>query len=137
MKGKLDSSTIIAGIFNTQLSVVGGLVTKSCLTLVTPWTIAHQVPLSMGFSRQEDWSGLPCPPPGDLPSPGIKPASPASPALQVDSLLTEPRGEPRECSFSSVHFTHSVMSDSLRRHESQHARPPCPSQTPRVHSDSC
>jgi len=41
----------------------------------------------MGFSRQGNWSGLPCPPPGDLPDPGIKPASPAAPALQADSLL--------------------------------------------------
>ena len=44
---------------------------------VTPWTVAHQAPLSMGFSRQEHWSGFPCPPPGDLPNPGIEPASPA------------------------------------------------------------
>ena len=44
----------------------------------TPWTVAHQVPLSMGFSRQEYWSGLPCPPPGGLPDPGILPASPVS-----------------------------------------------------------
>ena len=42
-----------------------------------PWTVAHQAPLSMGFSRQEYWSGLPFPSPGDLPSPGIKPESPA------------------------------------------------------------
>ena len=48
---------------------------------VTPWTISHQAPLSMGFSRQEYWSGLPCPPPGDLLNPGIKPASLTSPAL--------------------------------------------------------
>ena len=46
----------------------------------TPWTVAHQVPLSVGFSRQEHWSGLPCPPPGDLPDPGIQPESPVSPA---------------------------------------------------------
>ena len=46
----------------------GGLVAKSCLTLVTPWTVAHQAPLSMGFSRQEYWSGLPFPSPGDLPT---------------------------------------------------------------------
>ena len=45
------------------------------------WTIVHQSPLSMGFSRHEYWSGLPCPPSGDLPSPGIKPASLTSPAL--------------------------------------------------------
>ena len=49
---------------------------------VTPWTVACQAPLSMGFSRQEDWSGLPFPSPGDLPHPGIKPASlTSSPAL--------------------------------------------------------
>ena len=48
---------------------------------VTPWTVACQAPLSMGFSRQEYWSGLPCPPPGDLPDPGIEPMSLMSPAL--------------------------------------------------------
>ena len=47
----------------------------------TPWTVASQAPLSMGFSRQEYWSGLPCPRPGDLPHPGIKPTSLTSPAL--------------------------------------------------------
>ena len=49
-------------------------------------TVAYQAPLSMGFSRQEYWSGLPSPPPGHLPDPGIEPISPASPALQADSL---------------------------------------------------
>ena len=48
---------------------------------VTPWTVAHQALLSRGFSRQEYWSGLPFPSPGDLPNPGTKPVSPASPAL--------------------------------------------------------
>ena len=48
---------------------------------VTPWIVAHQVPLSMEFSKQEYWSGLPFPTPGNLPNPGIKPTSPASPAL--------------------------------------------------------
>ena len=48
---------------------------------VTLWTVARQAPLSMGFSRQEYWSGLPCPPPGDLPNPGIEPESLKSPAL--------------------------------------------------------
>ena len=47
----------------------------------TPWTVAHQAPLSMGFSRQEYWDGLPFLPPGDLPDPGIKSASPGAPAL--------------------------------------------------------
>ena len=56
---------------------------------VTLWTVAHQAPLSMEFSRQEYWSGLPCPSPGDLPNIGIEPGFPT---LQVDSLLTEPPG---------------------------------------------
>ena len=64
---------------------LGGLVAKSCLTLATPWTTC-QAPLSMGFSRQEYWSGLPFRPPGDLPDPGIELGSPA---LQADSLPTE------------------------------------------------
>ena len=58
----------------------------SCLTLLTPWTVARQAPLSMEFSRQEYWSELPFPSPGDLPDPGIEPGSRA---LQADSLLTE------------------------------------------------
>ena len=56
------------------------------------WTSARHAPLSMGFSRQEYWSGLPLPPPGDLPHSGIKPASPVSPAQQVDSLLLSHQG---------------------------------------------
>ena len=56
----------------------------------TPWTVACQASLSMGFSRQEYWSGLLFPPPGDLPDPGIKPTSPA---LQADSLPADPLGK--------------------------------------------
>ena len=52
-------------------------VAQSCLTFCGPWTVAHDTPLLMEFSRQEYWSGLPFPSPGDLPDPGIKPASPA------------------------------------------------------------
>ena len=54
----------------------------------TPWTTAHQTPLSMGFSRQKHWSGLPCPPPRDLPDPGIEWASLVSPALAGGSFTT-------------------------------------------------
>ena len=54
-----------------------GLVSKLCQTLATPWTVACQAPLSMGFSRQEYWSGFPFPSPGDLPDQGIDPGSPA------------------------------------------------------------
>ena len=53
----------------------------------TPWAIVRQAPLSTGFYRQEYWSGLPRPPPGGLPDPGIEPVSPMTPALQADSLL--------------------------------------------------
>ena len=54
---------------------------QSCLTLCTTGTVSHQAPLSMGFSRQEYWSGLPCLPPGDFPEPGVKPMSLMCPAL--------------------------------------------------------
>ena len=69
----------------------------SCVRLfVTPWTVAHQAPLSMGFSRQEDWSGLAFPPPGDLPDPATEPTSPMSPALTGRFFTTEPPGKPKE-----------------------------------------
>ena len=63
----------------------------------TPWTVAYQAPLSVRFSRQEYWSGLPFPSPGDLPDPGIKPGSPA---LQTDALPSEPPGKPSTCTDS-------------------------------------
>ena len=63
-------------------------------TLSIPWTVACQAPLSMGFSRQEYWSGLPFPSPGDLLNPGIKPASLKSPALAGGSLPLAPPGKP-------------------------------------------
>ena len=84
----------------------GGLVAKSaksCLTLVTPWTVARQAPLSMEFSRQEYWSGLPFPSPGNLLYPGIKPGSPA---LQADSLLTELQGSPNSYSVLKTQVKH-------------------------------
>ena len=68
-----------------------GLVAKPCPTLATLWTVARQAPLSMGFSRQGYWSGLPFPSPGDIPHPGIEPRSLA---LQADSLPTELGGKP-------------------------------------------
>ena len=71
--------------------LVRWLVVKSCPTLVIPWTVAHQAPLSMGFSQKEYWSRLPFPSPGDLPNPGIKPASST---LQEDSLLLSHQGSP-------------------------------------------
>ena len=84
----------------------------SCLSRVqlfeTLWTIAHQAPLSMGFSRQEYWSGLQCPPPGDLPNPGFEPMSVMSPALAGEFFITNTTWEaPSSC--TSPH--HSLSSN--------------------------
>ena len=156
----------------------------------TPPTVAlHVAPLSMGFSQQEYWNGLPFLPPADLPSKEIKLKFLASPALAGRFFTNEPPefvpnsivvdllfglradswilllldsiccnilfwlkymrkswlhtvGEERyfysfSDNFSSVQFSHSVMSDSLRPHEPQHSRPPCPSPTPGVHPNPC
>ena len=78
-------------VMEFQLSEVA----QSCPTLATPWTVAYQAPPSMRFSRQEYWSGLPFPSPGDLPNPGTKPESPA---FQADALTSEPPGKSRNSS---------------------------------------
>ena len=77
----------------TIKKIGGGLVADPYLTLVIPWTVAHQAPLSMRFSWQEYWSGLPFPSSADLSHSGIEPGSPA---LQADSLLSEPLGKPKK-----------------------------------------
>ena len=82
--------TTVSSLKVAQLNAQCGIVSESCLTLVTPWTVSYQAPLSMGFSRQEYWSGLPFPSPGDLPNPGIEPGSPA---LRADALPSEPPGK--------------------------------------------
>ena len=92
-KSKCDSFT--EGFFKTVMvkwimgyfSVIPDVVV---FVAVTPWTVPHQTPLSMEFSRQEYWSGLPFPSPGDLPNPGIESGSPE---LQADSLPSEPQGK--------------------------------------------
>ena len=73
----------------------------------TPWTVTHQAPLSLGFSRQEHWSGLPFPSPGDLPKPGMQPRSPA---LQADFLPSELPQKPK-CGCMYVHYysSHFVL----------------------------
>ena len=74
----------------------------SCVQLfATPWTAASQAPLSVGFSRQEYWSGLPCPPPGDLPDPGIKPESLMFPALAGTFFTTRATWEVQNDPFTT------------------------------------
>ena len=90
------------------------LCTLSCFSnvqlFVTPQTVAHQAPLSMGFSRQEYWSGLPCPPPGDLPHPGIEPVSLTSPAVAGRFFTTRTTWEAPSKSIPSLFFTqHCIM----------------------------
>ena len=89
---------------------------------------------SMGFSRQEYWSGLPFPSPGDLPNPGVEPGSPA---LQTDALPSETPGKPHRKTQFRLQFSWSVMSNSLWPHGLQHTRLPCPSPIPGACSNSC
>ena len=90
----------------------------SCIWLfVTPWTVASQTPLSMEVSRQEYWSGLPFPSPGNLPDPGIKPASPASPALAGGFFTTAPPGKPltyTEIVLSTILWSWYLVKSGLR-----------------------
>ena len=72
---------------------------------MTLWTVAHQAPLSMGFPRQEYWSGLPFPSPGDLSDPGIEPTSLVLPALAGRFFTTAPPGKPQSSLQSSIYFT--------------------------------
>ena len=88
---------------------------SSCVQLfATPWTIAHQAPLSMGFFRQGYWSGLPCPPPGDLPDSGIKPTSLKSSPLAARFFTTSTTWE----ALLSLGFSHAEQICSL---QTQHA----------------
>ena len=91
---ELTRGGAMAGLssFNSFLSLVEISCVLSYLSpvrlFVTPWTVACQPPLSMGFSSQEYWSGLPCPPPGDLSDPRIEPGTPQSPALPGGFFIT-------------------------------------------------
>ena len=90
-----------------------GLITTSCLTLVTPWTVSHHDPLSTGFPRQEYWSGLPFPFLGSLPDPGIKPTSPVSPPWQEDSLPLSHLGSPIPGYYWSTKLKYSRMNEKF------------------------
>jgi len=98
---KLEMAFLMSSVFvwknmkslkaSKQHEAIGYNETLNMSQEVTPWTAAHQAPPSMGFSRQEYGSGVPFPPPGDLPNPETEPRSPA---LQADSLPSEPPGKP-------------------------------------------
>ena len=78
----------------------------------TPWTVAFQATLSMGFSRQEYWSGLPFPSPRDLPNPGVEPIAGRSPALQADSLPAERPGKPH---FIYINILNGILNFRLKK----------------------
>ena len=90
MEKKAAESALEAECANQRIACLCAQLLSGVQLFATPWTVSCQVPLSMGFSWQEHWSVLPFPPPGDLPDPRIKPSSPTSPGLQVDSFTTEP-----------------------------------------------
>ena len=97
-------NTLLSCQFGMMLIIISSLYAYVCAQLlshvqlfVTPWTVACQASLSMGFSQQEYWSGLPFPPLGDLPDPGIQSRSPESPALAGWFFITEPPGNPLTC----------------------------------------
>ena len=81
---------LLRNLFVHYMEQTGSLSLSRIRLFVALWTVAHQAPPSIGFSRQEYWNGLPFPSPGDLPNPGIKPTSPT---LQADSLPAEPQGK--------------------------------------------
>ena len=89
-----DQNNLVSKQHQLHSACVHAKLLQSCRLFATLWTIARQIPLSMGFSRQEYRSRLPCPPPGDLPGPGSEPASLMSPALPGGSLPLVPPGKP-------------------------------------------
>ena len=91
---------------------------------VTPWTVVPQAPLSMGFSRQEYWSGLPCPSPEDLPNPGMESASLMSPAWQAGSLPLAPPGSQGPTSVKSAMQGPVLLVCSLLRCRHTPRKPP-------------
>ena len=94
-------------------------VAQSCPNFATAWTVACQAPPSMGFSRQEQWSGLPLPPPGDHPNPGIEPGSQT---LQADSLPSEPPGKPKNTGVDSLALLQGIFSNQESNQGLLHCR---------------
>ena len=105
----------ILGLF---VCVLSHLVVSN--SFVIPWAVAHQAPLSMGFSRQEYWSGLPFPSPGELPDAGIQPRPPASAALAGEFFTTAPPGKPPflACAVGNMEGPFPAKQISLKKHVS-------------------
>ena len=118
-------------LFQFFLDTVAVLVTQSCLTLCDPWTVARQALSVHGIlqARILKWVAIPFSRGSSQPRDRTQVFCIASRFFTVWAT--------REAFYDTVQFNRSVMSDSLRPHESQHTRPPCPSPTPRVHSYSC
>ena len=116
-QGKLDMIKQEMARLNIDIIGISELSEVKSLSRVqlfaTPWTVAHQAPPSMGFSRQEYWSGLPFPSPEDLPNPGIEPRSPA---LRADALTSEPPWTRVGELDSANHYIYHCGQESLRRH---------------------
>ena len=111
-EGKKLIASMISAMLNMYVYARMCVCVQSCLTLRDPMDyIACQAPLSMGFSRHEYWSRLPCPPPGDFPNPGIEPRSPA---LQSYSLPSEPPGKPNGVLESGKHNKASFIRTEWR-----------------------
>ena len=91
---------------------------------VTPWAVAHQAPPSMGFPRQEYWSGFPFPPPGHLPNPGVEPMSPGALALAGRFFTTEPPGEPTHLTTGQSKLHGSERCQWVGRHCNSQEKPP-------------
>ena len=95
--------------------VIAVLVAQSCPTVCNPWTVAHQAPLSMEFSRQEYSSGLPCPPPGHLPNPGTEPVSLMSPELAGGFFTTSATWKAHNGASSAPKSLGQILQESLKK----------------------
>ena len=119
------SSGVAVGFF--VVSFLFSIISPSCAVLsrlvvwdsATPWPVARQGPPSMGFSRQEYWSGLLCPPQGNLPHPGIEPRSPA---LRADSLPAEPPGKPMNTGVGSLSLLQGIFPTQEWNRSLRHCR---------------
>ena len=109
--------------FHILVGKIGVTLRLTVLTLCSPMDLAHQVPPSMGFSRQEYWSGLPFPSPGDLPDPGIEPGSPS---FQADALTSELLGKPIfRCIWYLIYNKHGFFLGKCNENQNKEGKVTC------------